>query len=239
VRKALDTRLRLIFETGVRHVRRLIGASLGTGPETLTDWRRVADGLLQEEELKAWGRLLQLLRKWTDPSQTADPVRELVEFVSRDQFRLNLQAVTVAIPDDLLAQRAAPSGRFVLTLTPVGGKPTEYAFRQQGEPKRDRPYTFYTFVPDNHSNTLTYRPGDGLNAALPIRAATDDYRLLWSSGRSVVYQLDRLWQPPRLEKGGLIPVTEPAPGVRLTVAPPGGLPPVPVLLPDLRPGSPR
>jgi hypothetical protein len=239
VRKALDTRLRLIFETGVRHVRRLIGAALGTGPETLADWRRVADALLQQEELKAWGRLLQLLRKWADPSHAADPVRELVEFVRRDEFRLNLQSVTIAIPDDLLAERAAPSGRFVLTLTPAGGKPTEYHFRQQGEPKRDRPYTFYTFVPDGHPGTLTYRPGDGLSAALPIRAGTDDYRLLWSSGRSVVYQLDRLWQPPRLEKGGLIPNTEPAPGVRLTVAPPGGLPPVPVLLPDLRPGSPR
>jgi hypothetical protein len=235
VRKAIDVRLRSIFDTGVRHVRRLIGRAAPV-PETAEGWRKVADTLLQEPALKAWGRLLGLYRRWLDPAAASDPVTELVEFLRRDRFELNLKTVRVAIPDDLLGQRATPSGRLVVTHTPDGGQPVEYAFRQEGEGKPDRPATIYTFIPDGHSGTIQYRPGDGLAAALPLRADGEAYRLVWQSGRSTVYQIDRLAQPPRLERVGPVPAPVPAAGVRLTVMPPGGLPAVPVLLPDLRVG---
>jgi hypothetical protein len=143
---------------------------------------------------------------------------------------VNLKSVAIAVPDDLLEQRAIPTGRFVVTHTPAGGSPTELPFRLEGEGKRDRPVTIYTFVRDGHPGAFTYRPGEGLTASLPVRAGGQDYKLVWSNGRSMVYQIDRLQQPPALERNG----TEPAPGVRLTVSPPGGLPAVPVLLPDLR-----
>jgi hypothetical protein len=235
VRKAVEVRLRSIFDTGVRHVRRLIGRAAPT-PEAAEGWRQVADTLLQDPALKAWGRLLGLFRRWLDPTAAADPVAELADFLRRDRFELNLKAIQVAIPDDLLGQRATPAGRLVVTHTPSGGQPVEYAYRQEGEGKRDRPVTTYTFVPDGHSGTIQYRPGDGLTATLPLRAGGEEYRLVWQSGRSAVYQIDRLAQAPRLERVGPVPAPEPAAGVRLTVSPPGGLPAVPVLFPDLRVG---
>jgi hypothetical protein len=236
VRRAVEVRLRSIFDTGVRHVRRLVAVA-APAPESAGGWRRVADTLLQEEGLKAWGRLLGLIRRWLDPTApAADPVAELADFLRRDRFELNLRSVQVAIPDDLLGQRAAPAGRLVVTHTPAGGQPVEYAFRQEGDGKRDRPVTVYTFVPDGHSGTIQYRPGDGLSASLPLKSGGDEYRLVWPSGRSVVYQIDRLAQAPRLERAGPLPAPEPALGVRLTVSPPDGLPAVPVLFPDLRVG---
>jgi hypothetical protein len=235
VRKAVALRLQSIFETGVRHVRRLIGQAAPT-PETAEGWRKVADTLLQDPELKAWGRLLGLYRRWMDPTTAADPVAELVEFLRRDRFELNMESIQVAIPDDLLGSRATPAGRLVVTHTPAGGEPVEYPYRQEGEGKRDRPMTTYTFVPAGHSGTIQYRPGDELTATLPLKAGGEEYRLVWQSGRSTVYQIDRLAQAPRLERVGPVPAPVPAPGVRLTVSPPGGLPTVPVLLPDLRVG---
>ncbi len=233
VRRAVETRLRSIFDTGVRHVRRLVAAA-APAPESADGWRRVADTLLQEDALKAWGRLLGLIRRWLDPTTlAADPVRELADFLRRDRFELTLRSVQVAIPDDLLAQRAVPAGRLVVTYTPTGGQPVDYPFRQEGDGKRDRPMTVYPFAPDGHSGTIEYRPGDGLTASLPLKAGSDEYRLVWAAGRSAVYQIDRLAQAPRLERAGLLPAPEPAAGVRLTVSPPGRLPAVPVLFPEL------
>ena len=235
VRQAVEARLRNVFDTGTRHVRRMTAAAFGSTPEAPDRWQGLADGLLQEPALKAWGRLLGLLRRWADSSgPPGDPVQEFADFLRRDRFELSLKAVVVGIPDDLLEQRAMPSGRFVVTHTPAGGRPTELPFRLEGEGKRDRPLTQYTFAPDGHAGTFTYRPGDGLTASLPVRAGGQDYRLVWSAGRSTMYQIDRLAQSPVLEKVGPVPSAEPAPGVKLTAAPPGGLPAVPVLLPDLR-----
>ena len=121
---------------------------------------------------------------------------ELADFLRRDRFELNLKSIQVAIPDDLLGQRATPAGRLVVTHTPAGGQPVESAYRLEGEGKRDRPVTTYTFVPDGHSGTIQYRAGDGLTATLPLRAGGEEYRLVWQSGRSAVYQIDRLAQPP-------------------------------------------
>ncbi|HET6576558.1 MAG TPA: GTPase domain-containing protein [Fimbriiglobus sp.] len=235
VRKAVTLRLQSIFDTGVRHVRRLIGQA-APSPETAEGWRKVADALLQDPELKAWGRLLGLYRRWIDPTAAADPVAELVEFLRHDRYELNMKSIQVAIPDDLLGVRATPAGRLVVTHTPAGGQPVEYPYRQEGEGKRDRPVTTYTFVSDGHPGTILYRPGDELTATLPLKAGGEEYRLVWQSGRSTVYQIDRLAQPPRLERVGPVPAPVPAPGVRLTVSPPGGLPAVPVLFPDLRVG---
>lgn len=235
VRRAVEVRLRSIFDTGVRHVRRLI-AQVAPNLETAEGWRTIADTLLQEPAMKAWGRLLGLYRRWLEPAAPADPVQELADFLRRDRFELTMKSIQVAVPDDLLGQRAVPAGRLVVAHTPAGGQPVESAYRPEGEGKRDRPVTTYTFVPDGHSGTIQYRPGDGLTASLPLKAGGEEYRLVWQSGRSTVYQIDRLAQAPRLERVGPVPAPEPAAGVRLTVGPPGGLPAVPVLFPDLRVG---
>src|SRR5206468_2010249 len=54
VRQAVEARLRNVFDTGVRHVRRLVAAAFGSTPETLDRWRGVADGLFQEPAIKSW-----------------------------------------------------------------------------------------------------------------------------------------------------------------------------------------
>ncbi|OWK40908.1 hypothetical protein FRUB_04800 [Fimbriiglobus ruber] len=230
VRKLLDTRLAGTFDVGARHAR-VVVAQLLNGAEDRT---RAADQIARDDGLKAWSRLLGLLRKWTAPPATpvVDPVRELVEFLKRDRFDLDLRSVVVTLPDDLLEQRPEPRGSFVVTHTPAGGAPREYKFRVEGDGRREHAATAFTFVPDGPSAAIPYRSGDGLTAALGLRAGGREYRLVWSGGRSAVYQFDRLWAPPKVEKVGPLPVPEPAPGVRLVVPPPGTLPAIPALLPD-------
>lgn len=231
-RRWLEPRLKAACDAGVRHVHRLIRDRLGS--DRPDDWRKLADTVLTEPPVKDWGRLLGLLRHWAEPSVPGDPVRELADFLRRDRFDLAPAALEVSVPDDLLGDRLIPSGKLVLRHTPADGPPAEVAFRQDGDGRRDRPVTTYRFVPDGPPATLTYRPGDGLTASLPLRSGPDDYRLTWAAPRSAAYQFDALARPPALEKAGPVPAPEPAPGVRVTATPDAGLPAAPVLLPPVR-----
>lgn len=237
VRGVLANRLAAVSETGTRHVRRLVAGAVGSGAEWIV-WSALADGLLQEPGVVAWGQLLALLDRWQSaPSAPANPVAALAEFVKRDRFDLELKSVSVAVPDDLLDPRPLPAGPLVVTHTPAGRPPVEYRFRVDGEPRRERPMTIHAFAPDGHPGRIEYRPGDGLTATLPLRSDGADARLVWAVSRTPVYQFDALARPPRLERGGPVRTSEPASGVRLTVTPPGGLPAVPAVVPDTTAGG--
>ena len=81
---------------------------------------------------------------WTNATTAPPPAvgilrPELQEaLVRRDRFELSMKTIRVAVPDDLLGARATPAGRLVVTHTPSGSQPVEYAYRQEGEGKRDR-----------------------------------------------------------------------------------------------------
>lgn len=235
VRKILLVRLGSIYETGLRHVRQLMAqpGGLTPGKATVADWRKVAQGLLREPGLRDWGRLLKMYRSWADPTLgSGDPVQEVIDFVLRDRFDIEIRQVRIAIPDDLLDLRPEPTGPWVLTVTAGEGPPREYRFRREGTPRRDRPYTYYSFIPDGHSGAWTYRPTDVIKATLPIRSGSLEARLVWAEGTEAVYQISRLTRAPRLDKGE--PLTLPASGVRLMFLPVLGFPTVPVLLTDQR-----
>ncbi len=226
-RRWLDPRLRAAFETGSRHVRRIIAERLVA--DRPQDWARLADGLLSEAAMKDWGALLGAIRSWADPAvAVADPVAQLAEFLRKDRFEATVKSLEVTVPDDLLDYRALPAGKLVVRHTPAGGEPREYPYRQQGDGVRDRPVTVFRFTPDGHPGTLTLRPGDEVIATLPLRSGGQEYRLVWSGGRSAAYRWDALGQPPVLEKVGPLPAPVRVPGVKLE-----GFPTVPGLLPDV------
>lgn len=234
VRHSVGTRLRAAFDTGARHVRKYILVAHGPGPESIESWDRVAKLLQQDPDLKDWGRLLGLLRRWNESRPSLDPVQELAEFLARGPAELHFGRVMVTIPNRPLDRISLPPGeRFIVTVTPADGSPISYAFRQ--DVSRDEPGEMtFTFVPDGHPGTIPYRPTSQVTASLLYRAGGQDQRLSWSAERSAVYHLDALARSPRVEKVAPLAVPEPAPGVRLSVAPPMGLPSVPVLLWHMR-----
>lgn len=226
VRRWLDPRLRAAFDTGGRHVRRLILDRLPA--DRPADWRALADGLLTEPALKDWGTLLGAIRAWADPTTpAADPVADLADFLRRERFDVTLKTLDVTIPDDLLDARVVPAGKLVVRHQPAGGEAKEYAFRQAGDGTRDRPVTVFRFTPDGHPGTLVFRPGDDVSASLAVRSGGQDFRLVWSGGRSAAFRWDALTQPPVLEKIGPLPAPVRVPGVTLA-----GGPTVPGLLPE-------
>ncbi len=227
-RRWLDPRLRAAFDTGSRHVRRVILDRLPADkPE---DWTKLADGLLAEPALKDWGALLGAIRAWAEPGSTpVDPVAELAAFLKQQRFDVTLKSLDLTIPDDLLDARAVPAGKLVVRVHPPGGEAKEFAFKPVGDGTRDRPVTVFRFTPDGHPGTLSLRPGDDVTATLPLRSGGQDYRLVWSGGRSASFRWDALNQPPVLEKVGPLPAPVRVPGVKLD-----GGPAVPGLLPDVK-----
>ena len=234
VRQAVDLRLRSILETARRHVRRIILARLGGSAESREGWKRLGSELLTPPTMRDWDKLLSLLQELSEREAAPSPLSDLRAFLLQERFDMTLSNLVVTLPDDLLEQKATPSGNFILTVQPIGQQPTSYNFKRLGEGQRNRPYTAYTFQPDGHSGKFTMMPGDGLIASVPLRSDGQDYRLVWASGRSNWFQLDRLQQPPRLEKIGPVPAPQTAPNVKLSVPEPGVFLRVPALLPDMR-----
>lgn len=241
VRGELQRRLQRAFDAGVRHARGLIRDKLGASAtgfvETHAAWESVAAWLDADPQLQSWGRLLRLLARWAAPEFPAeDPVSELAAFLRKERFDADLRSVELTVPDDLRAQRVVPAGNLVLTNTQAGQPPREYAFRPVGTPRREGPTAVYRFVPDGHDGRVTFRPGDGVTAALRVRSGGQEFRLEWANGRSAVYQFGRLTREPSIRRADPAAPAEPATGVRLAAVPETGLPAVPVLLPDVTAG---
>jgi GTPase SAR1 family protein len=233
IRGELRQRLDRAFDAGVRHARRLILDRLGpaAGKETHADWQPVAAWLDADPVMKQWGQLLGLTRRLADGDGRGDPVAELAEFLRKDHFDAVVRVIELTIPDDLRGQRAVPTGPFVLTVKSPDGSPREYRYRADGDPRRDGPASVARFVPDGHDGKMTFRPGDDVTAAVPLRAGGQEFELVWSDGRSRVYTFDRLARQPEVRRRDVPFAGERATGVRLVLLPPDGWPAVPPLLP--------
>src|SRR5581483_10622808 len=70
------------------------------GRETAERWRQLRDWAASPPELKDWRELATLLARLADP-RALDPVTALADFLRRDRFDLELQTLTVTIPDDV------------------------------------------------------------------------------------------------------------------------------------------
>jgi hypothetical protein len=233
LRGELRQRLDRAFDAGVRHARRLIADRLGpaAGKETHTDWQPVAAWLDADPVMKQWGRLLGLIRRLADGDTRGDPVAELAAFLRKDRFDATVRVAELTIPDDLRGQRAVPTGPFVVTVKSPDGSPRDYRFRADGDPRRDGPASVIRYIPDGHDGKLTFRPGDDVTAAVPLRAGGSEIELVWSDGRSRVYTFDRLTRQPEVRRRDVPFAGERATGVRLVLLPDEGWPAVPPLLP--------
>ena len=237
----LSRRLRLAHETGVRHVRNLIEAELALDndrADTRADWRRLIDpttGLLLQPELRDWGRLLQLLQSWSDPSRgEADPVAELTAFLKADQFPIPLSAVEIYLPNSLRVQVLTPDGGLQLSVGPPDAPIRRVTLQASADVRTDANGSTYRFVPAIPLTPLDYRPGDGFAAELPLKSGRAEFVLRWPRQRTATYAIEKLLLDPDLE--GVKPAEKPqrASGIRVKILPEeaGGF--VPELLPALR-----
>jgi hypothetical protein len=206
------------------------------GPETPKTWQTIRPWLADPADLSAWRVLARLLLYLSDPERTnLDPVADLAAFLARDRFDLSLKGLTLEIPD---AVKLRPDGELVIYQVESASKKEVSLPFVVTDKRRDaqRGVTVYNLRPKDGS-ALTYRPGDDLNAELPVRDPDDRaMRLTWGRGRSQVYQFEHLTREPRLHARNAEAATgQIEPAVRLQVAPgQGTIPRVPDLVPVVK-----
>jgi len=231
----LAERLENSIRIGTRHVHGLLRARMGNDVEqkdTPDWWRSTADTLGDPATAYPdWGRFLHLLARLRTAG-APNPVAELATFLRQDNFTISLQGLDLYLPPDLGLGRVTPAGPFTLTVTPRGGgAAVTRTLKQAGPGIREGSGTIYRFTAEGDAK-LTYRPGDGFSASLPVKAGTQESKLIWESTASHVYQFDKLTHDPRLVKPN--GTSEPGAGVRLTPTPSSTIPRLPGLFPDVR-----
>lgn len=238
-RTLLRQKLDGLMHNGVGHVRHLIRGRLGADPsrnDTPAWWRSFTATLTDPSTpFPDWGRLLHLIARLREPTAT-NPVTDLARFLSREQFEVKPTGFDLYLPADLSLDRVVPTGPLVIRLKPVRGKDREqsWTFRPAGPGIRQAGGTAYRLVPDEPV-AFTYIPGDELRGEIPLRGGGRELRLVWASGATLSFQLDRLTRAPlAVWSDGR---TEPAPTARLTPLEDAAWPAVPVLLPDLGPAD--
>ncbi len=218
VRRAVEARLASVRETALRHLRLTIAQDAAETP----------DGLRQLLAAKSpayadWDRLTQVLADLSTRTPNAPtPLAELAAFVALDRYAVDLPALTLRLPDDLLEQKARPGS---LTLR-VGAK--EFAYAPDGEPQRENAATVYRLTPVGHTGKFALAPGDAVTAMQTVRSGPEEATLTWTSPRAGFYRFDLFEAAPTLSRAAGIDAA--AGGVLLGVPPPGAWPRLPDLL---------
>jgi hypothetical protein len=162
-------------------------------------------------------------------------VDDLSAFLARERFDLSLKGLTLELPDSMKLRSdgelsiyqnwSDPKNRVALAFTVADRK---------RDPQRG--VTTITLRPKDGA-TLTYRPGDDLNADFPVRDADERaLKLTWDRGRSRAFQFQHLVREPRLHVRGAEPQTGIVePNVHLSVTPgQGSIPRLPDLVPVVK-----
>lgn len=235
LRKLFSTHLRNNFQLGVRQVQNLLAAELSE--DTPAAWRSLANGLLTQEPLADWGRLLQFIQRLitggNELDQVPDPVEVLKGFLRQDSFPLDYKLILIEIAPNLRGSSFVVAGDLRLVLTNDDGESREVRF----SPVQRRVVsgtTVHAFEPKSPSTKPIYRLGEKFVAKLPLRSGTIEYSLTWDSPRSAVYQFDALHQAPVLDRVGTISSPERIESIKLLPDTTGG-PANPILLPRLIP----
>ena len=189
-------------------------------------WDAVREWLLGDpEELAAWRSLANLLAHLFDP-HALDPVTSLAAFLEKTTFSLEVQRITLDLPDNL-RRKVRPTA--ALSIYHPRTKQTGPALVLE-QAKTAEPREGSLVFELKKAERLVYLPGDDLWVTLPL---SDDKELTWARNRSPRFQFERLLKPPRLHKDGedntkgeLIKE-----GVRVRFEPADGWPRVPDLLP--------
>ncbi len=219
-------RARRDYERLLEPARALVRDKLGAGDaETPERWRAVRDWLNDPKELAGWRGLAHVLARLADAS-AVDPVAALAAFLDKKSFTIDLESITVVIPDELDV-KPRPGEPFTVYHAPAGGEARPaLVFRPADDGARvdERPLHAYAFRAARPGQKLDYAPGDVLYATLPLR---DGRTLRWDRSRSRLYRFDALREAPTTGEGAR------AEGVRLQFKPEGGVPRLPDLMPDL------
>ncbi|MCS6865723.1 MAG: hypothetical protein RMJ56_01915 [Gemmataceae bacterium] len=196
----LKERLKDSFDTGIRHVQKLI-----TGPDTPENWKALT-ATLAEPAFRDWGRLLHLLarlqRERKDDPLPPDPIVELARFLhdlDTKALELDLRGWELAIPLSLTVglDRVEVAGPLTITVT-HGSQQQQVKFvAGRGELREKK--TVYRLTLEG-SGQLKYYAGDDLQAEIPVRAGAQELKLLWDQGGANTFRFDRLYHPPRLVK---------------------------------------
>jgi hypothetical protein len=123
--------------------------------------------------------------------------------------------------------KVKPSGPLTITASHAGASPRVIALKQMGEGLRKGSATSYRYSVDGNG-ALSFAPGDGMRAELPVRAGSLESKLVWSPGPGI-YEFTLFEGEPRLVKAS--GASEPAVGVKLTPGAGTVLPKIPVLFP--------
>jgi hypothetical protein len=231
VRQAAGTSYENLLEPGQKAVlAQLRQAGSGT-EESAARWEEVRKWLGSPTELSDWRVLAAVLARLHDPD-AKDPVTALREFLEKSSFPVDVQRLTLEIPESVQA-RAAQGAKLTIHHETRSGKQPSVVLELAEEGERDarRRVWVYRFR-RIEGERFSYHPGDDLWATLPLR---DDWQLTWARNRSMQYQFERLLRPPRLHKSN-----EPntagtlEEGIRVRITPPDGLPGLPDLMPVVR-----
>jgi hypothetical protein len=193
VRQAARTNYQNLLDSGRDAVLRRLQQAGTDDRETPERWQEVRRWLQQgPEELADWRVLARVLRQLADPdAEVHDPVDELASFLGRERFDLRLSRLRLGIPRDLGVE---PQGNLTVTHE-AGGKQTALTLEPLGEAKYDprARLTTYTFRVTGEG-ALTFRPGDGLWAKLPLRKPGEagGWAFTWIQGRSRLYEFEHL-----------------------------------------------
>jgi hypothetical protein len=193
IRQAARTNYANLLETGRAAVLRRLQQAGGDSRETPERWKDVQRWLESApEELAAWRVLARALRRLADPNvEPLDPVDELASFLGREAFEIKLSRLRLGVPRDLGLEA---QGNLTITHE-VAGRPNALALEPVGEAAYDPQtrVTTYTYRVTGDGG-LTYRPGEGLWAKLPLRKAGEagGWALSWIRGRSQLYEFEHL-----------------------------------------------
>jgi hypothetical protein len=212
-------------------LRKLQEAGSGAA-ETPARWGPVRDWLKSPDELASW-RVLATLAAGLTRADAPDPVSALAAFLQQPRFTVEIQRLTLEIPDSLKVKPAADASLSVYHLGGAEERKPALVFEQSGEGQRDAQRRVWTYsFRLLEGKRIVYQPGDRFWATLPLR---DDRLLTWARYRSTVYQFECLRRPPRLHKASE-PNTSGSleEGVRLLITPDDGVPKVPDLMPVVR-----
>ena len=233
-RTILSERLDRCFKTSIRLVQSLILARLGPNwmqSDTPEGWRKLATALTDATTpFPICGPLLHVYVQLRNPSG-ANPVLELAAFLRTPSFEFNLRGFDLVIPVDLALEKLTPNGPLTVTTTRRGEPGIAKRFNLVDDGVRSGSTTAYRLAIEGDGK-LTYLPGDGMRAEMPVRSGTQEFKIIWEPQGTRTYQFDLFDREPRLVKNA--GSSEPAVGVKLTPSKESILPRIPALFPELR-----
>jgi hypothetical protein len=173
-------------------VLRQLKAAGGEPRETRSQWDAVRQWLKSPTELTDWRVLANAL---AGLQGLPDPVTDLADFLQKTSFTVGPDTLFLEGPDDL-KDRVPSNATLTITHGRAGAERGTLVYQVEDRPKRDGRVWRWKFTL-KEGEKLSYQPGDELRATLPL---LNNDALSWTHQHSVLYQFERLTQPPRLHK---------------------------------------